>query len=99
MEPLIVLVTVTALLLVAGVAGVRRLRSWHGAMVPPALPAPELMVTLTGILELRASQELGPRIALQVVFLAATLAILGRYLTERRRRAAPGPVDRSVALV
>ena len=95
------------------------------AMVPPALPAPELLVTVTGVLELagavglllpatwpwaaaglsallvamfpanvykaledptlRASQELGPRTALQVIFLAATLAVLGRYLVTRRR--------------
>lgn len=152
MEPLIVLVAVTALLLAAGAAGWRRVRPWHialrgglaamflftgvshfgafgvrdelVAMVPPALPAPELLVTITGILELagavglllptvwpwaaaglsallvvmfpanvykaledptiRASQELAPRTALQVAFLVATLAVLGRYLAERR---------------
>jgi hypothetical protein len=32
MEPLIVLVAVTALLLIAGAAGVRRLRDWHAAL-------------------------------------------------------------------
>ena len=103
------------------------------AMVPPALPAPELLVTVTGILELagavglllprtwpwaagglsallvamfpanvykaledptlRASQELGPRTALQVVFLAATLAVLGRSLSERRRKGVPEAVE------
>ncbi|MER6992825.1 DoxX family protein [Saccharopolyspora hirsuta] len=78
MEPLITLVVVTALLLVAGAAGVRRLRPWPVAvrgglaamfvltgvvhfiylreeliaMVPPALPAPGLLVTITGVLEL-----------------------------------------------
>lgn len=95
------------------------------AMVPPALPAPELLVTVTGILELagalglllpatwpwaaaglsvllvgmfpaniykalddptlRASQQLGPRTALQVIFLGATLAVLGHYVRSRRR--------------
>ncbi|MER7011482.1 DoxX family protein [Saccharopolyspora sp. NPDC000359] len=78
MEPLITLVVVTAVLLVAGAAGVRRLRPWSVAvrgglaamfvltgvvhfaflreeliaMVPPALPAPGLLVTATGVLEL-----------------------------------------------
>lgn len=152
MEPLIVLVTATSLLLAAGAAGLQRLRHWHVclrgglaamfvftgishfdafgmreelvAMVPPALPAPELLVTVTGVLELagalglllprtwpwaaaglsallvamfpanvykaledpalRASQELGPRTALQVVFLAATLAVLGHHLRRGR---------------
>lgn len=95
------------------------------AMVPPALPAPELLVTLTGILELlgavglllpstwpwaaaglgallvamfpanvhkaledptlRASQELVPRTALQLVFLAATLALVVHHLRGARR--------------
>jgi uncharacterized membrane protein len=171
MEPLIVLVAVTALLLIAGAAGVRRLRDWHAAlrgglaamflftgvshfgafgvrddlvaMVPPALPAPELLVTVTGVLELagavalllpriwpwaaagfsvllvamfpaniykaledptlRASQELGPRTALQLIFLTATLTVLGRYLQARRRFVAEGPAasagsDRPVRL-
>ena len=152
MEPLIVLVAVTSLLLVVGAAGAGRLWDWHAAvrgglaamfvftgishfgafgmrdelvaMVPPALPEPTLLVTVTGILELagaiallllrswpwaaaglsallvamfpanvykalsdptlRASQELGPRTALQMVFLAATLAVFGRYLRTRR---------------
>jgi len=93
------------------------------AMVPSALPAPELLVTLTGILELagalgillptvwpwaaaglslllvamfpanvyktledptlRVSQELGPRTALQALFLSATLAVIWRYWTAR----------------
>lgn len=78
MEPLITLVVVTAVLLVAGAAGVRKLRPWPVAvrgglaamfvltgvvhfvylreeliaMVPPALPAPGLLVTITGVLEL-----------------------------------------------
>jgi len=83
-EPLIALVAVTAVLLVAGAAGVKRLRPWPVAvrgglatmflltgaahfvgmreelvaMVPPALPAPELLVTLTGVLELAGAAGL-----------------------------------------
>ena len=93
------------------------------AMVPAALPAPELLVTITGALELagavgllltatspwaaagltlllvtmfpanvykalndptlRLSQELGPRTALQVIFLSATLAILWHHRSAR----------------
>lgn len=161
MEPLIVLITVTMLLLCAGAAGARRLRQWHVAlrgglaamfvftgvshfgafgmreelvaMVPPALPAPDLLVTVTGMLELagavglllprtwpwaagglsallvgmfpanvykaledptlRASQELGPRTALQGLFLAATLAIFGHYLRVRRSAAVQRPPE------
>ncbi|AJY77011.1 DoxX family protein [Paenibacillus beijingensis] len=78
MEPLIVLVVVTLAILVAGIAGVSRLRPWPVAlrgglaamfiltgsvhfvymrteiirMVPPILPYPDLIVTITGVLEL-----------------------------------------------
>ncbi|WP_328430187.1 hypothetical protein [Streptomyces sp. NBC_00443] len=93
------------------------------AMVPPALPAPGLLVTLTGIAELACAlgllwsrsarvsaamlsamlvamypanvyaaggdvpwyDELGPRTAMQAVFLAATVTVLVRH-----GRAAPG---------
>jgi uncharacterized membrane protein len=84
MAPLITLLAVTLLLLAAGAAGIRPLRSWHTslrgglaamftltgtahfngmredliAMVPPALPYPELLVTLTGVLELLAAAGL-----------------------------------------
>jgi uncharacterized membrane protein len=84
MEPLIVLVVVTLVLLVAGAAGVRRLRPWPVAlrgglaamfvltgvahfvglrqdlinMVPPALPEPGLLVTVTGVLELAGAAGL-----------------------------------------
>jgi uncharacterized membrane protein len=84
MAPLIVLVLFTVVLLAAGAAGVRRLRSWSVAlrgglaamfvltgvshfvgmradlisMVPPALPEPALLVTLTGILELAGAAGL-----------------------------------------
>jgi uncharacterized membrane protein len=158
MEPLIVLIAVTSLLLTAGAAGIRHLHRWHVclrgglaamfaftgashfgafgmreelvAMVPPALPEPGLLVTLTGVLELagalglllprtwpwaaaglsallvamfpaniykaledptiRATQELGPRTALQALFLSATLAVLSHHLrTCRADRSRP----------
>ena len=153
MEPLIVLLSVTALLFGPGRLVWRPLRSWvlalRGglaamfiftgishfgvfgvrdelvAIVPTALPAPELLVTVTGVLELAGAvglllpavwpwaaaglaallvsifpanvykalqdstvefgQELGPRTALQVVFLAATLAVVSHHVTARRR--------------
>ncbi|MDQ0062155.1 DoxX family protein [Paenibacillus harenae] len=78
MEPLIVLVVVTIAILIAGIAGINRLRPWPVAlrggvaamfiltgtvhfvwmrekligMVPPFLPYPDFIVTLTGLLEL-----------------------------------------------
>ena len=78
MEPLIVLICVTIAILVAGAAGIKRLRPWPVAlrggvaamfiltgtvhffwmreelisMVPPFLPYPGFIVTLTGLLEL-----------------------------------------------
>ena len=84
MEPLIMLVAVTAVLLVAGAAGVRWLRPWPVAvrgglaamfvmtgvshftgmraelvsMVPAGLPEPELLVSLTGVLELAGAAGL-----------------------------------------
>lgn len=84
MEPLITLVAVTAALLLAGAAGIDRLRPWPVAlrgglaamfaltggahffglraelvaMVPPALPNPELLVTITGLLELAGAAGL-----------------------------------------
>lgn len=144
MAPLIVLTSVTLLLRVLGVVGVRGLAGWRPAlrgglaamftltgvshfvgmradliaMVPPALPWPELLVTLTGVLELAgaaallhrrtapwaaaglaalllamfpanvyaavAGLSLGgspamallPRTLLQIVFLAATVAVM-----------------------
>jgi uncharacterized membrane protein len=155
MEPLIVLVVVTLLLLGAGAAGVRRLRSWPVAlrgglaamfaltgvahfvgmraeliaMVPPALPEPALLVTVTGVAELagaagllvrrtapwaagglaallvavfpanvhaaleglttssgaRLEMALAPRAFMQLVFLAATLAVVAHGVRERRK--------------
>ncbi|MCQ4120685.1 DoxX family protein [Rhodococcus tibetensis] len=84
MEPLITLVVVTAAILLAGAAGIDRLRPWPVAlrgglaamfvltggahffglraeliaMVPPALPNPALLVTLTGLLELAGATGL-----------------------------------------
>jgi uncharacterized membrane protein len=94
------------------------------AIVPPGLPMPELLVTVTGVLELagavgllvplvrqwaavglsalllaifpanvfkamddttlRFSQQLGPRTALQVVFLAATVAVVVQQARAHR---------------
>jgi uncharacterized membrane protein len=145
-EPLITLITVTALLLVAGAAGVRGLRPWPVAvrgglaamftltgvvhfvgkrqeliaMVPPALPAPELLVTVTGVLELAGAvglllprtapwaagalaallvamfpanvhaalegfgTPLPARTLMQLVFLAATIAVVAHHVRARR---------------
>jgi uncharacterized membrane protein len=84
MTPLVVLVVVTVALRAAGVAGIRRLRSWPVAlrgglaamfvvtgashfvglredlinMVPPALPEPGMLVTVTGVLELAGAAGL-----------------------------------------
>jgi len=78
MEPLITLVVVSLVILVAGAAGIKRLRPWPVAlrgglaamfmltgsvhfvylrteligMVSPILPYPDLIVTITGVLEL-----------------------------------------------
>ncbi|MBB5154919.1 DoxX family protein [Saccharopolyspora phatthalungensis] len=150
MAPLIILLVVTLVLLVAGAAGVRRLRPWSVAvrgglaamfvatgiahfvgmraelisMVPPGLPAPGLLVTVTGVLELAGAagllwhrtapwaagglalmlvamfpanvhaalagiltapeDQLVPRTAMQIVFLAATLAVVGYHWRTRR---------------
>ena len=92
------------------------------AMVPPALPAPELLVTVTGVLELAGAAglllhrtapwaagglaallvvmfpanvhaalegtgtPLFPRTLMQVVFLAATLAVVAHHVRTRRTR-------------
>lgn len=84
MAPLVFLLLGTAVVLLAGRAGVRPLRPWPVAvrgglalmftvtgiahftgmrqelvaMVPPALPAPELLVTVTGVLELAGAAAL-----------------------------------------
>lgn len=121
---------VAAMFLLTGVAHFVGMREELISMVPPSLPAPGLLVTVTGVLELAGAagvlwtrtapwaaaglsallvvmfpanvytavaqvpteftDELWPRTALQVVFLAATLAVLGHHLRARRR-------DRSAA--
>ncbi|TDC53689.1 DoxX family membrane protein [Actinomadura sp. KC345] len=151
MAPLMFLVGGTLAGLVAGRAGVPRLRPWPVAlrgglalmftvtgiahfvgmrqelidMVPPALPAPEFLVTVTGVLELAGAaallwrpaapwaagglglmlvgmfpanvhlalngtdlpwdDRLVPRTGMQVVFLAATLAVAAHYARDARR--------------
>jgi uncharacterized membrane protein len=162
MAPLLVLLTVTALLRLLGALGVRGLR-WHAAlrgglaamfvvtgvshftgmradlvaMVPPALPAPGLLVTVTGVLELagaaallhrrtapwaagalavllvamfpanayaaieglnldgRPAMALAPRALLQLLFLAALVAVLRPNVraTTAARAARPGRVS------
>jgi len=142
MEPLIVLVVVTAgvralrpwpvalrgglaaMFAVTGVAHFVGLRAELVAMVPPWLPAPELLVSATGVLELAGAagllvtgtapwaaaglsallvgmfpanvhtalegrttawaDQLVPRTLLQLVFLAATLAVATHYLRRER---------------
>jgi uncharacterized membrane protein len=58
-------------------------------MVPPALPNPGLLVTVTGALELAgAAGLLIPRTLLQIVFLSATLAVV---ISSARNRATESP--------
>lgn len=106
------------------------------AMVPPALPAPGLLVTVTGVLELAGAaallwprtapwaaaglaallvamfpanvhlaltgtdlpphQELLPRTAMQVVFLAAAVAVVVAHLHGRGRGTSPRSARESV---
>ena len=117
-----------AMFLATGLAHFVGLREELVRMVPPALPAPELLVTATGVLELAGAagllwirtapwaaaglsvllvgmfpanvyaarnglavgpvDQLVPRTLMQVVFLAATLAVAIHYLRASR---APGP--------
>lgn len=112
-----------------GVAHFVGMRDELVAMVPPSIPAPELMVTITGLLELAgaaglligwavpyaaagltlqllamfpanvyaaqheivtaAYDQIVPRTIMQVVFVAATAAVLVTSIGERRR----GPVQ------
>lgn len=120
-----------AMFVLTGVAHFAGMRAELIAMVPPGLPAPGLLVTVTGVLELagavgllwtwsapwaagglsallvamfpanvykaladptlRLDDQLGPRSAVQLVFLAATLAVLGHHVRAHRR--ARSPVD------
>jgi uncharacterized membrane protein len=114
-----------AMFVLTGVAHFVGKRAELVAMVPPALPAPELLVTVTGVLELAGAagllrartapwaaaglsallvamfpanvhkalagpavpldDQLVPRTALQVVFLAATLAVVVHHGRGTRR--------------
>jgi uncharacterized membrane protein len=114
-----------AMFVTTGLAHFVGLRAELISMVPPGLPAPGLLITVTGVLELAGalgllwtrtslwaagglsallvalfpanvyaalegltsapSDELGPRSAIQLVFLAATLTVLVHYLRARRR--------------
>ncbi|MGI5133025.1 DoxX family protein [Pseudonocardia sp. CA-107938] len=155
MEPLIVLVAVTALLTVAGRPPALALRYGLAAMfpltggahfiglreeliamVPPWLPAPDLLVTVTGVLELLGAvglvlkrtapwaaagltglllamfpanvqhalsgtelpwhDQLVPRTLMQVLFLAATVAVV---VLEVRSRRAVGAAQGAPAVV
>lgn len=120
-----------AMFVLTGVSHFVGMRAELIAMVPPALPAPGLLVTVTGVLELAGAagllwtrtsawaagglgvllvamfpanvyaaleglstafdDQLVPRTALQVVFLAATLAVLGHQMRARRIAEVVGP--------
>lgn len=124
---------VAAMFVLTGVAHFVGLRADLVAMVPPALPAPELLVTVTGVLELAGAaglfvartrpwaagglaallvvmfpanvhhalsapdlpvvEQLPLRTAMQVVFLAAALAVLW----ADRRAATPAAAAREVS--
>lgn len=125
-----------AMFVVTGLAHFVGMRAELISMVPPGLPAPDLLVTVTGVLELAGAvgllwtrtapwaagglaallvvvfpanvyaalegltlaseDQLTPRTAMQVVFLAATLAVVGHYV--RARRLARNSVDDAPAL-
>lgn len=129
-----------AMFVLTGVSHFVGMRDALIAMVPPAMPAPGLLITVTGVLELAGAvgllwtrtspwaaaglsallvavfpanvyaaleglssapaDQLGPRTAMQVVFLAATLAVLGHHVrTRRRAHAAPASPNPHVAQV
>lgn len=115
-----------AMFTATGVAHFVGMRDTLVDMVPPALPAPELLVTVTGVLELAGvvgllwhrtapwaagglglllvgmfpanvyaaqsgqltawDDQLWPRTAQQVIFLAATLAVVLHHTRARRQR-------------
>ncbi|WP_436491804.1 DoxX family protein [Actinokineospora sp. HUAS TT18] len=115
---------VAAMFTATGIAHFVGMRDELIRMVPPDLPAPELLVTITGILELAGAigvlwrpttlwaaaglsamlvgmfpaniyaanhglspsfgDQLAPRTAMQIVFLAATLALVWHYARARR---------------
>ncbi|GEL16593.1 DoxX family protein [Pseudonocardia asaccharolytica] len=115
-----------AMFVLTGVAHFVGMRAELISMVPPGIPAPDLMVTVTGVLELAGAvglllgptapiaaaglsallvavfpanvyaavsgvlagtfDQLAPRTAMQVVFLAATLAVVAHYVRGRQDR-------------
>lgn len=119
----------SAMFVLTGVAHFVGMRDELVAMVPPALPAPELLVTITGVLELAGAAGLWIartrpwaagglaalllamfpaniyahlegiaghtadglllRTLMQLVFLAAAVAVLAADLRERRQAATP----------
>jgi uncharacterized membrane protein len=119
-----------AMFVLTGAAHFVGMRAELVAMVPPGLPAPEFLVTLTGVLELAgaagllvrrtapaaaaclsvllvvmfpanvyaAQQGTGtallPRTLLQIVFLAATVAVTAHYVRRRGNARAEVPVAR-----
>ncbi|PSK98014.1 putative membrane protein [Murinocardiopsis flavida] len=126
-----------AMFVLTGTAHFIGLREELIAMVPPALPTPGLLVTVSGVLELAGaagllwtrtapwaaaglagllvavfpanvyaalndvttafSDELWPRTAMQAVFLAATLAVVGHHLRARRRERGTAAESRTPA--
>lgn len=126
-----------AMFVLTGVAHFVGMRAELVAMVPPALPAPEVLVTVTGVLELAGAaglllrrtaplaaaclglllvamfpanvyaalagvttapmDALVPRSLLQVVFLAATAAVVVHHLRERRSARRQVAVPETVA--
>ncbi|PVY97095.1 DoxX family protein [Actinomycetospora cinnamomea] len=128
-----------AMFVLTGVAHFVGKRAELIAMVPPFLPAPALLVTVTGVLELAGAagllwsrtapwaaaglsvllvamfpanvhkaltvvplgfdDQLVPRTALQLVFLAATLAVVGRHVHELRRHRATEPSGERGAMI
>ncbi|MEU5848251.1 DoxX family protein [Saccharopolyspora shandongensis] len=119
-----------AMFVATGIAHFVGMREQLISMVPPALPAPGLLVTITGILELvgaagllwhrtapwaagglglmliamfpanvyaalegilaAADDQLVPRTAMQVVFLAATVVVVVHHVRARRSRGVAG---------
>lgn len=85
------LVTVTGLLELAGAIGLLLPRVWPFAAAGlTALLVAMFPANVVKALEdptLTFAQELGPRTALQVVFLAATLTVMSHHITARRTQA------------
>lgn len=105
MAPLIVLITVTLAVRVAGMAGARRLRPWPVAlraglaamfvltgtahfvgmraelirMVPSALPRPDLLVSLSGVLELAGAAGLLVRRTAPLAAACLTLLLVALF--------------------